>query len=87
MAGLGDLGFKVFVDASGATQGANEYEQAAARVARATHAMAQAAKSSKAVVLQHAVSGRGGSEYRTMMKQIDAYKGMIDVTRKLAAAR
>ena len=87
MAGLGDLGFKVFVDASGATQGANEYEQAAARVARATHAMAQAAKNSKAVVLQHAVSGRGGSEYRTMMKQIDAYKGMIDVTRKLAAAK
>lgn len=87
MAGLGDLGFKVFVDASGATQGANEYEQAAARVARATHAMAQAAKNSKAVVLQHAVSGRGGSEYRTMMKQIDAYKGLIDVTRKLAAAK
>ena len=87
MAGLGDLGFKVFVDASGATQGANEYEQAAARVTRATHAMAQAAKNSKAVVLQHAVSGRGGSEYRTMMKQIDAYKGMIDVTRKLAAAK
>ena len=87
MAGMGDLGFKVFVDASGATQGANEYEQAAARVARATRAMAQAAKGAKSAVLQNAVSGRGGAEYRTMMKQIDAYKGMIDVTRKLAAAK
>lgn len=87
MAGLGDLGFKVFVDASGATQGANEYEQAAARVARATRAMAQAAKGAKSAVLNNAVSGRGGSEYRTMMKQIDAYKGLIDVTRKLAAAK
>jgi TP901 family phage tail tape measure protein len=84
---MGDLGFKVFVDASGATQGANEYEQAAARVARATRAMAQAAKGAKSAVLQNAVSGRGGAEYRTMMKQIDAYKGMIDVTRKLAAAK
>ena len=84
---MGDLGFKVFVDASGATQGANEYEQAAARVARATRAMAQAAKGAKSAVLQNAVSGRGGSEYRTMMKQIDAYKAMIDVTRKLAAAK
>ena len=87
VAGMGDLGFKVFVDASGATQGANEYEQAAARVARATRAMAQAAKGAKSAVLQNAVSGRGGAEYRTMMKQIDAYKGMIDVTRKLAAAK
>lgn len=87
MAGMGDLGFKVFVDASGATQGANEYEQAAARVARATRAMAQAAKGAKSAVLQNAVSGRGGAEYRTMMKQIDAYKAMIDVTRKLAAAK
>lgn len=87
VAGMGDLGFKVFVDASGATQGANEYEQAAARVARATRAMAQAAKGAKSAVLQNAVSGRGGSEYRTMMKQIDAYKAMIDVTRKLAAAK
>ena len=84
---MGDLGFKVFVDASGATQGANEYEQAAARVARATRAMAQAAKGAKSAVLQNAVSGRGGAEYRTMMKQIDAYKAMIDVTRKLAAAK
>ena len=84
---MGDLGFKVFVDASGATQGANEYEQAAARVARATRAMAQAAKGAKSAVLQNAVSGRNGSEYRTMMKQIDAYKAMIDVTRKLAAAK
>lgn len=87
MAGMGDLGFKVFVDASGATQGANEYEQAAARVARATRAMAQAAKGAKSAVLQNAVSGRGGSEYKTLMKQIDAYKGLIDVTRKLAAAK
>lgn len=87
VAGMGDLGFKVFVDASGATQGANEYEQAAARVARATRAMAQAAKGAKSAVLQNAVSGRGGAEYRTMMKQIDAYKAMIDVTRKLAAAK
>lgn len=87
MAGLGDLGFKVFVDASGATQGANEYEQAAARVARATRAMAQAAKGAKSAVLQNAVSGRGGGEYKAMMKQIDAYKGLIDVTRKLAAAK
>ena len=84
---MGDLGFKVFVDASGAAQGANEYEQAAARVARATRAMAQAAKGAKSAVLQNAVSGRNGSEYRTMMKQIDAYKAMIDVTRKLAAAK
>ena len=84
---MGDLGFKVFVDASGATQGANEYEQAAARVARATRAMAQAAKGAKSAVLQNAVSGRNGSEYRTMMKQIDAYKGLIKVTRELAAAR
>ena len=87
MAGMGDLGFKVFVDASGATQGANEYEQAAARVARATRAMAQAAKGAKSAVLQNAVSGRGGGEYKTLMKQIDAYKGLIDVTRKLAAAK
>ena len=87
VAGMGDLGFKVFVDASGATQGANEYEQAAARVARATRAMAQAAKGAKSAVLQNAVSGRGGAEYKTLMKQIDAYKGMIDVTRKLAAAK
>lgn len=87
MAGMGDLGFKVFVDASGATQGANEYEQAAARVARATRAMAQAAKGAKSAVLQNAVSGRGGAEYKTLMKQIDAYKGLIDVTRKLAAAK
>ena len=87
MAGLGDLGFRVFVDASGATKGANEYEQAAARVARATHAMAVAAKDTKAAVLRNAISGRGGAEYRTMMKQIEAYKGLIDVTRKLAAAK
>lgn len=87
MAGLGDLGFRVFVDASGATKGANEYEQAAARVARATHAMAVAAKDTKAAVLRNAISGRGGAEYRTLMKQIQAYKGLIDVTRKLAAAK
>ena len=87
MAGVDDLGFKISVDASGATKGANEFTAAAGRIAEATRAMARATQGAKAAVLQNAVSGRGGAEYRTMMKQIDAYKGLIKVTRELAAAR
>lgn len=87
MAGVDDLGFKINVDASGATKGANEFTAAAGRIAEATRAMARATQGAKAAVLQNAVSGRGGAEYRTMMKQIDAYKGLIKVTRELAAAR
>ena len=87
MAGVDDLGFKISVDASGATRGANEFTAAAGRIAEATRAMARATQGAKAAVLQSAVSGRGGAEYRTMMKQIDAYKGLIKVTRELAAAR
>lgn len=87
MAGVDDLGFKISVDASGATKGANEFTAAAGRIAEATRAMARATQGVKAAVLQNAVSGRGGAEYRTMMKQIDAYKGLIKVTRELAAAR
>ena len=87
MAGVDDLGFKISVDASGATKGANEFTAAAGRIAEATRAMARATQGAKAAVLQNAVSGRGGAEYRTMMKQIDAYKGLIKVTRELAAVR
>ena len=87
MAGVDDLGFKISVDASGATKGANEFTAAAGRIAEATRAMARATQGAKAAVLQNAVSGRGGAEYRTMMKQIEAYKGLIKVTRELAAAR
>lgn len=87
MAGVDDLGFKISVDASGATKGANEFTAAAGRIVEATRAMARATQGAKAAVLQNAVSGRGGAEYRTMMKQIDAYKGLIKVTRELAAAR
>lgn len=87
MAGVDDLGFKISVDASGATRGANEFTAAAERIAEATRAMARATQGAKAAVLQNAVSGRGGAEYRTMMKQIDAYKGLIKVTRELTAAR
>ena len=87
MAGVDDLGFKINVDASGATKGANEFTAAAGRIAEATRAMARATQGAKAAVLQNAVSGRGGAEYRTMMKQIDAYKGLIKVTRELAAVR
>ena len=87
MAGVDDLGFKISVDASGATKGANEFTAAAGRIAEATRAMARATQGAKAAVLQNAVSGRGGAEYRTMMKQINAYKGLIKVTRELAAAR
>ena len=87
MAGVDDLGFKINVDASGATKGANEFTAAAGRIAEATRAMARATQGAKAAVLQNAVSGRGGAEYRTMMKQIEAYKGLIKVTRELAAAR
>lgn len=87
MAGVDDLGFKISVDASGATKGANEFTAAAGRIAEATRAMARATQGAKAAVLQNAVSGRGGAEYRTMMKQIDAYRGLIKVTRELAAAR
>ena len=87
MAGVDDLGFKISVDASGATKGANEFTAAAGRIAEATRAMARATQGAKSAVLQNAVSGRGGAEYRTMMKQIDAYKGLIKVTRELAAAR
>ncbi len=87
MAGADDLGFKINVDASGATKGANEFTAAASRIAEATRAMARATQGAKAAVLQNAVSGRGGAEYRTMMKQIEAYKGLIKVTRELAAAR
>lgn len=87
MAGVDDLGFKISVDASGATKGANEFTAAAGRIAEATRAMARATQGAKAAVLQNAVSGRGGAEYRTMMKQIEAYKGLIKVTRELAAVR
>ena len=87
MAGVDDLGFKISVDASGATKGANEFTAAAGRIAEATRAMARATQGAKAAVMQNAVSGRGGAEYRTMMKQIEAYKGLIKVTRELAAAR
>jgi TP901 family phage tail tape measure protein len=87
MAGVDDLGFKISVDASGATKGANEFTAAAGRIAEATRAMARATQGAKAAVLQNAVSGRGGAEYRTMMKQIEAYKGLIKVTRELTAAR
>ena len=87
MAGVDDLGFKISVDASGATKGANEFTAAAGRITEATRAMARATQGAKAAVLQNAVSGRGGAEYRTMMKQIEAYKGLIKVTRELAAAR
>nr|DAV42134.1 MAG TPA: tail tape measure [Caudoviricetes sp.] len=87
MAGVDDLGFKISVDASGATKGANEFTAAAGRIAEATRAMARATQGAKAAVLQNAVSGRGGAEYRTMMKQVEAYKGLIKVTRELAAAR
>ena len=87
MAGVDDLGFKISVDASGATKGANEFTVAAGRIAEATRAMARATQGAKAAVLQNAVSGRGGAEYRTMMKQIDAYKGLIKVTRELTAVR
>ena len=87
MAGVDDLGFKISVDASGATKGANEFTAAAGRIAEATRAMARATQGAKAAVLQNAVSGRGGAEYRTMMKQIDAYKGLIKVTRELTAVR
>ena len=87
MAGVDDLGFKISVDASGATKGANEFTAAAGRIAEATRAMARATQGVKAAVLQNAVSGRGGAEYRTMMKQIDAYKGLIKVTRELTAVR
>lgn len=87
MAGVDDLGFKINVDASGATKGANEFTAAASRIARATQAMARATMGTRNVVMQNAISGRGGAEYRTLMKQIAAYKGLIDVTRKLAAAQ
>jgi TP901 family phage tail tape measure protein len=87
MAGVDDLGFKINVDASGATKGANEFTAAAGRIAEATRAMARATQGAKAAVLQNAVSGRGGAEYRTMMKQIEAYKGLIKVTRELTAVR
>lgn len=87
MAGVDDLGFKISVDASGATKGANEFTAAAGRIAEATRAMARATQGAKAAVLQNAVSGRGGAEYRTMMKQIEAYKGLIRVTRELTAVR
>jgi TP901 family phage tail tape measure protein len=87
MAGVDDLGFKISVDASGATKGANEFTAAAGRIAEATRAMARATQGAKAAVLQNAVSGRGGAEYRTMMKQIEAYKGLIKVTRELTAVR
>ena len=87
MAGVDDLGFKINVDASGATKGANEFTAAAGRIAEATRAMARATQGAKAAVLQNAVSGRGGAEYRTMMKQIEAYKGLIRVTRELTAVR
>lgn len=87
MAGVDDLGFKISVDASGATKGANEFTVAAGRIAEATRAMARATQGAKAAVLQNAVSGRGGAEYRTMMKQIEAYKGLIRVTRELTAVR
>lgn len=87
MAGVDDLGFKINVDASGATKGANEFTAAAGRIAEATRAMARATQGAKAAVLQSAVSGRGGAEYRTMMKQIEAYKGLIKVTRELTAVR
>jgi len=87
MAGADDLGFKINVDASGATKGANEFTAAASRIARATQAMARATMGTRNAVMQNAISGRGGAEYRTLMKQIAAYKGLIDVTRKLAAAQ
>jgi len=87
MAGVDDLGFKINVDASGATKGANEFTAAASRIARATQAMARATMGTRNAVMQNAISGRGGAEYRTLMKQIAAYKGLIDVTRKLAAAQ
>lgn len=87
MAGVDDLGFKISVDASGATKGANEFTAAAGRIAEAARAMAGATQGAKAAVLQNAVSGRGGAEYRTMMKQIEAYKGLIKVTRELTAVR
>lgn len=87
MAGVDDLGFKISVDASGATKGANEFTAAAGRIAEATRAMARATQGAKAAVLQNAVSGRGGAEHRTMMKQIEAYKGLIKVTRELTAVR
>ena len=87
MAGVDDLGFKISVDASGATKGANEFTAAAGRIAEATRAMARATQGTKAAVMQNAITGRGGAEYRTLMKQIDAYKGLIKVTRELAAAR
>ena len=87
MAGADDLGFKINVDASGATKGANEFTAAASRIARATQAMARATMGTRNAVMQNAISGRGGAEYRTLMKQIAAYKGLIDVTRKLATAQ
>lgn len=87
MAGVDDLGFKISVDASGATKGANEFTAAAGRIAEATRAMARATQGAKAAVFQNAVSGRGGAEYRTMMKQIEAYKGLIRVARELTAVR
>ena len=66
MAGVDDLGFKISVDASGATKGANEFTAAAGRIAEATRAMARATQGTKAAVMQNAITGRGGAEYSVL---------------------